>query len=139
MGKEPGSGDAGAVVVAEAAEVGLAGLGLHRGVGVDVGHLQDPGVDLAERDRQRLLLHAGLDQRADALQQAVADQAFTNAKAAGDLDGMVNALIFRAIERNTGGVGVKSALCTQTAKNPEVAALTQHQDPASTGAAATRC
>ena len=71
------------------------------------------------------------------MQQAVADQAFTNAKAAGDLDGMVNALIFRAIERNTGGVGVKSALCTQKAKNPEVAAITQHQDPASDGAAAT--
>ncbi|KAI9058202.1 hypothetical protein FKP32DRAFT_1597272 [Trametes sanguinea] len=71
------------------------------------------------------------------LQQAVADQAFTNAKAAGDLDGMVNALIFRAIERNTGGVGVQSALCTQTAKNPEIAALTQHQDPASDNAAAT--
>ncbi|KAI0763631.1 hypothetical protein BD413DRAFT_483869 [Trametes elegans] len=70
-------------------------------------------------------------------QQAVADQAFTNAKAAGDVDGQVNALIFRAIERNTGGVGVKSALCTQTAKNPEIAALTQHQDPASDGAAAT--
>ncbi|KAI0670931.1 hypothetical protein C8Q78DRAFT_974410 [Trametes maxima] len=70
-------------------------------------------------------------------QQAVADQAFTNAKAKGDTAGMVNALIFRAIERNTGGVGVKSALCTQTAKNPEVAALTQHQDPASDGAAAT--
>lgn len=50
---------------------------------------------------------------------------------------MVNALIFRAIERNTGGVGVKSALCTQTAVNPEIAALTQHQDPASDGAAAT--
>ncbi|KAH9847893.1 hypothetical protein C2E23DRAFT_862962 [Lenzites betulinus] len=71
------------------------------------------------------------------LQQAVADQAFTNAKAAGDLAGQVNALIFRAIERNTGGVGVKSAICTETAKNPEVAALTQHQDPASDGAAAT--
>ncbi|KAL1950230.1 hypothetical protein VTO73DRAFT_5354 [Trametes versicolor] len=70
-------------------------------------------------------------------QQAVADQAFTNAKAAKDVDGMVNALIFRAIERNTGGVGVKSALCTQTAVNPEIAALTQHQDPASDGAAAT--
>ena len=50
---------------------------------------------------------------------------------------MVNALIFRAIERNTGGVGVKSALCTQTPVNPEVAAITQHQDPASDGAAAT--
>ena len=50
---------------------------------------------------------------------------------------MVNALLFRAIERNTGRVGQKSALCTQTAKNPEIAAITQHQDPASDGAAAT--
>lgn len=50
---------------------------------------------------------------------------------------MTNALIFRALERNTGGVGVKSALCTQTAKNPEIAAISQHQDPASSGAAAT--
>lgn len=50
---------------------------------------------------------------------------------------MVNALLFRAIERNTGKVGLKSALCTQTAVNPEIAAITQHQDPASDGAAAT--
>ena len=50
---------------------------------------------------------------------------------------MINALKFRALERNTGGVGVKSALCTQTPVNPEVAAITQHQDPASDGAAAT--
>ena len=50
---------------------------------------------------------------------------------------MINALMFRAVERNTGGVGVQSALCTQTAQNPEVAAITQHQDPASDGAAAT--
>ena len=50
---------------------------------------------------------------------------------------MTNALIFRAIERNTGGVGVQSKLCTQTAKNPQIAALTQHQDPASDNAAAT--
>ena len=49
---------------------------------------------------------------------------------------MINALMFRAVERNTGGVGVKSALCTQTAVNPEIAAITQHQDPASDGAAA---
>lgn len=33
----------------------------------------------------------------DCLQQRVADQAFTNAKAAGDVDGMANALIFRAL------------------------------------------
>ncbi|KAI8986189.1 hypothetical protein BD414DRAFT_416835 [Trametes punicea] len=71
------------------------------------------------------------------LQQIVADQAFTNAKAAGNLDGMVNALIFRTLERNTGPVGLQSELCTQTATNPEIAALTQHQDPASDGAAAT--
>lgn len=71
------------------------------------------------------------------LQQAVADQAFTNAKAANDVDGMTNALLFRALERNTGKVGLASALCTQTAKNPEIAAISQHQDPASSGAAAT--
>lgn len=74
----------------------------------------------------------------DCLQQATADQAFTNAKAAGDVDGQVNALIFRALERNTGKVGLASVACTAiTAVNPEIAALSQHQDPASTGAAAT--
>jgi len=74
----------------------------------------------------------------DCLQQAIADQAFTNAKVAGNVNGMVNALIFRALERNTGAVGQKSNLCTSIkAKNPEIAALKQHQDPASDGAAAT--
>ncbi|KAI2614704.1 uncharacterized protein GGS25DRAFT_517551 [Hypoxylon fragiforme] len=73
----------------------------------------------------------------DCLQQRVADQAFTNAKAANDVEGMTNALIFRALERNTGAVGQASVLCTsETAKNPEIAALQQHQDPASDGAAA---
>ncbi|KAK8106029.1 hypothetical protein PG999_009388 [Apiospora kogelbergensis] len=72
----------------------------------------------------------------DCLQQRIADQAFTNAKAANDVDGMANALIFRALERNTGSVGLASVLCkSETAKNPEVAALQQHQDPASDGAA----
>lgn len=38
----------------------------------------------------------------------------------------------------TGGVGQKSNLCTSIkAKNPEIAALTQRQDPASDGATAT--
>ncbi|KAF2972927.1 hypothetical protein GQX73_g577 [Xylaria multiplex] len=72
----------------------------------------------------------------DCLQQRVADQAFTNAKAAGDIEGMTNALIFRALERNTGAVGQASVLCTETAVNPEIDALQQHQDPASDGAAA---
>jgi hypothetical protein len=54
------------------------------------------------------------------------------------VDGMTAALVYRTLERNTGAVGTASALCTSvTAVNPEIAALQQHQDPASTGAAAT--
>ena len=49
---------------------------------------------------------------------------------------MTNALIFRALERNTGKVGLASALCTEKAVNAEIAAISQHQDPASDGAAA---
>jgi len=74
----------------------------------------------------------------ECLQQATADQAFTNAKAAGDVAGMTAALIYRALERNTGKVGLASNSCTTlTAANPEIAAISQHQDPASSGAAAT--
>ena len=40
------------------------------------------------------------------------------------------------MERNTGAVGLASALCTQKAQNPEIAALSQHQDPASANASA---
>ncbi|KAI9638445.1 uncharacterized protein MKK02DRAFT_6664, partial [Dioszegia hungarica] len=79
---------------------------------------------------------AGSITNLDCLQQATADQAFTNAKAAGDVDGMTAALVYRSIERNTGKVGLKSVTCTEVAKNPEIAALKQHQDPASDGAAA---
>lgn len=64
----------------------------------------------------------------DCLHQATADQAFTNAKAAGDVDGMTNALIYAALERNTGKVGLASVLCTAIkATNPEIAAISQHQ------------
>jgi hypothetical protein len=71
----------------------------------------------------------------DCLQQATADQAFTNAKEAGDIDGMIDALLFRAIERNTGSVGLESVLCESIeAVNPEIAAITQHQDAAADGA-----
>jgi len=73
----------------------------------------------------------------DCLQTATADRAFTNAKAASDVAGMTAALQYRALERNTGAVGLKSVLCTSfTPVNSEIAALTQHQDPASDGAAA---
>lgn len=74
----------------------------------------------------------------DCLQQATADQAFTNAKAAGNVTGQVDALLYRALERNTGSVGLASVACTSTqAVNPEIAAIQQHQDPASANAAAT--
>ena len=79
---------------------------------------------------------AGAVTNLDCLQQETADQAFTNAKAAGDIPGMAGALVYRALERNTGKVGLASVLCTETAANPEIAALSQHQDPASPGAAA---
>ncbi|OJD21670.1 hypothetical protein ACJ73_06990 [Blastomyces percursus] len=87
-------------------------------------------------DNEGAAAGAGLIQDPDCLQQATADQAFTNAKAAGDVDGMTHALIYRALERNTGTVGLASALCESIeAVNPEIAAITQHQDPASAGAA----
>lgn len=70
------------------------------------------------------------------LKQETADQAFTNAKAISDLRGMAGALLFQAIERNSAKVGAASELCTETAVNPEIAALTQHQDAAGEGAEA---
>ncbi|KJA21216.1 hypothetical protein HYPSUDRAFT_67958 [Hypholoma sublateritium FD-334 SS-4] len=80
---------------------------------------------------------AGKITDATCLQQATADQAFTNAKAAGDVNGQVAALIYRALERNSGAVGLVTAPCTSIkAVNPEIAAIAQHQDPASTNAAA---
>ncbi|KAK3367871.1 hypothetical protein B0H63DRAFT_404650 [Podospora didyma] len=78
---------------------------------------------------------AGAVTNPDCLQQETADQAFTNAKAALDIPGMAGALLYRGIERNTGSVGLKSVICPQKAVNPEIAAITQHQDPASVDAA----
>lgn len=70
------------------------------------------------------------------------------------MQGQVDALIYRALERNSGQVGLVTAPCTSIkAANPEVAAIQQHQvcnkhvipvinaknpdqDPASTNAAA---
>lgn len=78
-----------------------------------------------------------MHQDTDCLQQATADQAFTNAKADGDVQGMTDALIYRALERNSGSVGATTNACTSIqAVNPEIAAIQQHQDPASPSAAA---
>lgn len=79
---------------------------------------------------------AGSITNLDCLHKATADQAFTNAKAAGDVTGQSNALIYAALERNTGAVGQASVICTETAVNPEIEAIQQHQDPASPDAAA---
>ena len=79
---------------------------------------------------------AGSITNLECLHQATADQAFTNAKAAGNVTGQADALMYAALERNTGKVGLASVLCNETAVNPEIQAVQQHQDPASTGAAA---
>lgn len=44
-------------------------------------------------------------------------------------------MLYAALERNTGKVGLASAACTDAAVNPEIQAVKQHQDPASAGAA----
>lgn len=60
------------------------------------------------------------------MQQATADQAFTNAKAARDVVGMTAALVYRALERNTGSVGQASVPCVKIkAVNPEIASIAQ--------------
>ena len=78
---------------------------------------------------------AGSVKNVDCLHQATADQAFTNAKAAGDLSLMAAALVYQTLERNTAKVGLASVECSDKATNPEIAALKQHQDPASADAA----
>ncbi|CAI4210891.1 unnamed protein product [Parascedosporium putredinis] len=74
----------------------------------------------------------------DCLQQIIADEAFTNALTIEDenqrINSLANALIYRTLEKNTGSVGLASVNCGQVANNPEIAALSQHQDPASDGA-----
>jgi len=79
---------------------------------------------------------AGAITNLDCLHKATADRAFTNAKAAGDVQAQADALLYAAVERNTGAVGQASVICTDAAVNPEIEAIQQHQDPASTGAQA---
>lgn len=78
---------------------------------------------------------AGSVTNLDCLKQETADQAFTNAKAAGDIRLMAGVLVYQALERNTGKVGLASVTCTEQAVNPEIQAVKPHQDPASAGAA----
>jgi hypothetical protein len=78
---------------------------------------------------------AGSVTNTDCLKQETADQAFTNGKAAGDVRLMAGALVYQALERNTGKVGLASVACTEQAVNPEIRAVKPHQDPASANAA----
>ncbi|KAG8796703.1 hypothetical protein FRC12_005797 [Ceratobasidium sp. 428] len=72
----------------------------------------------------------------ECVQAATADRAFTNAKALNDIPAMTAALQYRTLERNTNKVGARSPNCTSFKPvNPEIAALSQHQDPAAIGAA----
>ncbi|KKP01265.1 hypothetical protein THAR02_06623 [Trichoderma harzianum] len=78
---------------------------------------------------------AGSVTNLDCLKQETADQAFTNGKAAKDIRLMAGALVYQALERNTGKVGLASVTCTEQAVNPEIEAVKPHQDPASANAA----
>ncbi|KAM0165774.1 hypothetical protein ACHAQE_002107 [Botrytis cinerea] len=97
--------------------------------------IQDPVFGLL--GNAAALKGAGTIANPDCLHQATADQAFTNAKAANNVTGMADALMYAAIERNTASVGLASVICNETAVNPEIQAVQQHQDPASPNAAAT--
>ncbi|KAF9263842.1 hypothetical protein L218DRAFT_972849 [Marasmius fiardii PR-910] len=52
------------------------------------------------------------------LQQNITDRASTNAKAAKDVTGQVDALIYRALERSSGSVSGMMTACTAKAINP---------------------
>lgn len=69
------------------------------------------------------------------LQQDLADAAMTIAKSRGDKKLMGDAILFRAIERNTPAVGQASKLCDHVPVNRELENVLQHQDPSSPGAA----
>ncbi|KAJ3117190.1 hypothetical protein HDU96_007618, partial [Phlyctochytrium bullatum] len=71
------------------------------------------------------------------LQQNIADECISNAKRTGnDRNEIATCIQFRALEKNTIGIGLRSAQCNQTPKNAEINGLKQHQDPAADGATA---
>ncbi|KAI8845569.1 hypothetical protein BC829DRAFT_399355 [Chytridium lagenaria] len=78
----------------------------------------------------------------DCLQQNIADECISNAKKVGNSNlGAVNTKVatclqFRALEKNTIGIGLNSKQCTAAPRNAELAGLKQHQDPAANGATA---
>ncbi|MPM51296.1 hypothetical protein SDC9_98044 [bioreactor metagenome] len=78
-------------------ERGLLGSGL--GLRVDLGELEQALVDLAQRDRQRLLLDLGLDQRTDVLQQPTAQLGVVGVDLASTLRGEQHQAVLRVDPR----------------------------------------
>src|SRR5918995_3906168 len=75
---------------------GVAGSGLSSsglGGGVDVLAGQEVVVDLAERDRERLLLHVGLEERADVLEQALTELGVVGVDLTGALGAVQHELV----------------------------------------------
>ncbi|KAI8815616.1 uncharacterized protein EV422DRAFT_349639 [Fimicolochytrium jonesii] len=70
------------------------------------------------------------------LQLHIADITITNCKKTTPVDPLciARAVQFRALERNTPGVGTKSGAATAKPVNKELDEISQHQDPASDGA-----
>src|SRR5689334_15538969 len=85
---------------------GGVGSGLHAGslfsgqrLGVDLLHGQEVLVDLAQRDREGLLLDVGVDQRADVLQQALAELGVVGVDLAGALGAVEHQLVLAVTAR----------------------------------------
>ena len=87
----------------DAAERRLEGSSLGGGLlggelgGVDVLAGQQVLVDLAQRDRERLLLDVGVDQRADVLQQALAELGVVGVDLAGALGAVEDQLVLESV------------------------------------------
>ena len=67
--------------------------------------LDQVGVDLAQRDGQRLLLRRGLDQRADVLEQALAELAVVGVDLPGPLTAMMTRAYFDWVRSSSSSIG----------------------------------
>ncbi|OLL25730.1 hypothetical protein NEOLI_003066 [Neolecta irregularis DAH-3] len=74
-------------------------------------------------------------EKLNCLQMIIADQAFTNCQKIKDIEGMAAALVYQALERNTGIAGLSSIVCTAVKPlNSQIESIPRHQDPSSSEA-----
>src|SRR5688572_29159472 len=103
------------VIVGLASLRGVAGSSLSGGGlggGVDVLAGQEVVVDLAERDRERLLLHVGVDERADVLEEPLAELGVVGVDLAGTLGAVEHQLVLAVgLAEQVVDRGVGDALC----------------------------